>query len=137
MEEISVDLTVITLEEFLSKYNDVARQIASKIPVGNKEMLSNLVLKILNDPDTKLVSIVGSRLGREIGFQQELKLMLWFISEKIAIVGNNIWARLSGGAFGSFPDNVRKDILSRKVHLVSMPETDFNGLTVKDIENSL
>jgi len=137
MEEISVDVTEITLKDFLNKYNDVAKQFVSKTPVGNKEMLSTLVLKILENKDTKLVSIIGKRLGREIGFQQELKILIWFVSERIAIMGNNIWARLSGGAFGAFPDKIREEILSRKINLVTIAEGDFNGLTVKDIENSL
>ena len=136
-EEVSIDVKEMTLEEYLKKYESNAKQIIAKIPAGNKEMLSSLILKILDDKNIKLVSVIGSRLKREIGFQQELKLLLWFIAEKVLLTGKNQWCRISGGAYGGFPHAVKQEILSRKVYVANINEAEFNGLTVKDIENSL
>jgi hypothetical protein len=137
MDEVSVDLVETTIGEYLTNYNAAVKQFVNKTPAGNKDMLSDLVIKILSDKNIKLVSIIGTRLGREIGFQQELKLLLWFIAEKILLTGRNQWSRISGGAFGSFPDGVKKEIYDRKIYVAKISEADFNGLTVKDIENSI
>ena len=136
-EEVNIDVKETTLENFLNKNESVVKQIISKIPAGNREMLSSLVLKILDDKNTKLLSVIGTRLKREIGFQQELKLLLWFISEKVLLTGKNQWSRISGGAYSGFPDAIKADIMSRKVYIAYINEADFNGLSVKDIENSL
>ena len=137
MDEVSVDLREITLGDFLEKFEPVVKQFVMKIPSGNKTMLSNLVIQILSNKDIKLLSVIGNRLNREIGFQQELKILLWFISEKIILTGKDQWSRISGGLYGSFPDAIKKEILSRKVYVANINEADFNGLTVKDIENSI
>lgn len=137
MDEVNIDLVEISLEDFLNKYESIVKQFVVKVPAGNKEMFSNIVLKILSDKNIKLLSVVGTRLKREIGFQQELKILLWFIAEKITLMGNNQWSRMSGGLYGSFPDAIKKEILSRKVYIANINEVDFNGLTVKDIENSI
>ena len=137
MSEINVDLIETTIGDYLRDYEIAAKQFVSKTPAGNKDMLSGLVIKILSDKNIKLVSVIGTRLGREIGFQQELKLLLWFIAEKILLTGKNQWSRISGGAFGSFPDGVKKEIYDRKIYIAKISEADFNGLTVKDIENSI
>jgi len=136
-ENIEIEVETVTLKEFIENHEVLFKAISNKPIIGNEIMISQNIQKVIEDPRTKFVSVQGSRLKQELGFQTQLKLLCWFVSGKVKLKENSLWGRLSGGWYDSLPDNVKEEIFKRKVHIVSILETEFSASLLSEIENSL
>lgn len=136
-KDIEIEVETVTLKEFIEKHEALFKAIENKPVIGNEVMISRNIQKVIEDPRTKFVSIQGARLKQELGFQMQLKLLCWFVSGKIRLKENSLWGRLSGGWYDSLPGNVKEEIFKRKIHIVSIVETEFSASLLGEIENSL
>jgi len=135
--DIEIEVESVTLKDFIEKHENAFKTISNKPITGSEFMISQNLQKVIEDPRSKFVSIQGSRLKQELGFQMQLKLLCWFVSGKIKLKESSLWGKLSGGWYDSLPDNIKAEIFKRKIHIVSILETDFSPSLLADIEKSV